>query len=178
MTDKLYFNGINARTGTYGLEPMTPADLARQILADQRHHAERLQALEAELRRHIGSEAKLLALVDLLVQSNLEALEGVVASPDAWAREVARKVLGVLLGNHDALPGEVRRRPRPHAFTSRLPAGTDPRRRWNARATGDRAGERQDHAGQAHRVPVPVVRRARAVVRRSRTAAPRGRVRM
>jgi hypothetical protein len=114
VTDKLYFNGINARTGTYGLEPMTPADLARQILADQRHHAERLQALEAELRRHIGSEAKLLALVDLLVQSNLDALEGVVASPDAWAREVARKVLGVLLGSHDALPGEV------DQFTHRL----------------------------------------------------------
>ncbi len=107
MTDRLYFNGINASTGAYGLEPVTPEDLGRRILTDQYDRVERLRALESELQQHILSEAKLLALIDLLVQSNLDALMGVVPSQAAWAEEVARKVLGVLLGNYEVLPGEL-----------------------------------------------------------------------
>lgn len=107
MTDRLYFNGINAATGTYGLKPMTPEDFARRIIADQYHMTERLRVLESELQRHIGSEAKLLALIDLLVQSNLDALTGVVNSQEAWAEGVAQKVLEVLLGSQGVLPGEV-----------------------------------------------------------------------
>ncbi len=135
MTDRLYFNGINASTGTYGLEPMTPVDLARHILADQYDSVERLHALESELRRHIGSEAKLLALIDLLVQSNLDALSGVVNSQDAWAEEIARKVLGILLGNHDVLPGEV------DQFTHRLRE----RPRETLRVVASMLSREQDH---------------------------------
>ncbi len=114
VTDRLYFNGINASTGAYGVEPMTPADLARRIITDQRYQFERLRTLESELQRYIGSEAKLLALIDLLVQSNLDALTGMFSSRDAWAEGVGRKVLGVLLGNQKALPGEL------DQFTHRL----------------------------------------------------------
>ena len=107
MTDRLYFNGIDATTGAYGLEPMTPADLARRIIVSQYQRSERLQTLESALQQHLGGEAKLLALVDLLVQSNLDALQDTVSSHNQWAEDVARKVLGVLLGNREALPGEI-----------------------------------------------------------------------
>lgn len=107
VTDRLYFNGINANTGAYGLGPMTPEDLARRIITDQHDRVARLRTLESELQRHISSEAKLLALIDLLVQSNLDALTGRLSSQDTWAEEVGRKILGVLLGNQEALPGEL-----------------------------------------------------------------------
>jgi hypothetical protein len=94
--ETLVFNGINGLTGTYGLPPMTDEELSALILGASR----RPDRAQGELERALGRDntAKIVRIVRLIAETNLEA----GLRDDAWRREwlhkLARELAELLLG--------------------------------------------------------------------------------
>ena len=107
MTDQLYFNGIRARTGTYGLSPMTPQSLTQHVLDALYEERTRMKALEEELRRRHDTDDKILQVVQLLVEDNLRACSDPACSVQAWVETLAERLAPLLFGRQGARPGDV-----------------------------------------------------------------------
>jgi hypothetical protein len=104
--EKLVFNGINGLTGTYGLPPMTGEELSAHILGASR----RPDREQRELQRALGHDntAKIVRIVRLLAETNLE--DGL--RDDAWRREWPHELAGelaeLLLGQEHIEPERLR----------------------------------------------------------------------
>ena len=66
MTDKLFFNGVNAISGCYGLAPMTVTDLAQHVLDGWSARSRQLSALRSDLDRRTANDHKIEDIVRFL----------------------------------------------------------------------------------------------------------------
>lgn len=93
MDEPLVFNGVNGATGDYGLSPMTSQDLADHISGSTTRGADVQQGLVSGR----GSAAQIAAIVRLLAESNVEAVERDEDWFDAWLDRLAATLAQTLL---------------------------------------------------------------------------------
>jgi hypothetical protein len=89
---ELVFNGIDGRTGSYGLQPMTVHQLAEHLLARDDQAAGQRQEATAALKS--DARAKILKIVRLLAESNLADARRDAGWQQAWLASLARELLG------------------------------------------------------------------------------------
>jgi hypothetical protein len=108
VTGKLFFNGINATSGQYGLSPMTVQELANHVLGDWIGTSQQLLDLRRDLARRTANESKVLAIVEFLVSDIVRLLSEIDDSIPDWYVEAARRMLAILVGDAGAVgPGDV-----------------------------------------------------------------------
>ena len=112
MTEKhLVFNGVNGRSGTYGLAPRTAEDLADHILHARDPEAKGQPDVQRwpDVQRRLQSDApqKISAIVRLLAENSLDPGERDAAWQREWLAELARTLAGSLLGDEYTSPGQV-----------------------------------------------------------------------
>jgi hypothetical protein len=103
LTQELYFNGVNGTTGTYGLAPLRVTALARRILEDQYATERRLRRLRQELSRQNDVSQKLLEIIQLLLNHDLELRTAGGNAPDGDIDVIAAQLLEVVWGEHGTL---------------------------------------------------------------------------
>jgi hypothetical protein len=103
--EPLVFNGINGLTGTYGLPPMTGEELSAHIL-DESRQPDRAQR---ELERTLGRDntAKIVRIVRLLAETNLEDGPRDDAWRSDWLHRMATELAELLLGQEHPEPGRL-----------------------------------------------------------------------
>lgn len=106
MVEKVYFNGINGKTGRYGLPPMSVTALADHILRDRIKLLKRLQNIELELNNKITNENKIVIIVDLLMRIVISLIDKNMPQ-EALLEGLAAKLMGILLEQNDILPGDI-----------------------------------------------------------------------
>ncbi len=106
MTQKLYFNGVNGATGSYGLPPMTVTALTDHILHNRIKLAQRLHNIELELNNKIANDNKIITIVDLLMRIMI-SLTSKNMPEDALLDALAARLMAVLLEKNDVLPGDI-----------------------------------------------------------------------
>lgn len=106
MTQKLYFNGVNGATGSYGMPPMSVTALTDHILHSRTQLAQRLHNIELELNNKIANENKIITIVDLLMRAMI-SLTGKNIPEDALLEGMAAKLMAVLLEKNEVLPGDI-----------------------------------------------------------------------
>jgi hypothetical protein len=94
--ETLVFNGINGLTGTYGLPPMTGEDLSAHILGA----SGRPDRDQRKLERALGGDntTKIVRIVRLLAETNLEDGQRDDAWRGEWLHRLAGELSGLLLG--------------------------------------------------------------------------------
>lgn len=100
VTDKLFFNGVNATTGQYGLRPMSAEALADHVLSGRYVAARQLQELQRSLIDRTLNEQKILDIVVCLVEDILALLPHPSREVRDWASAAADRILRILLGQY------------------------------------------------------------------------------
>jgi hypothetical protein len=108
-SSRLYFNGIDGTTGMYGLSPITVEDLSEHILAlhayavaSTRQQEQERALLEKMLQQQ--NVDKIVGIVRLLAESNMEDVPRETAWHQYWVRKLAQEIAALL-------PGEEYRQP-------------------------------------------------------------------
>jgi hypothetical protein len=104
--ETLVFNGINGLTGSYGLPPMTGEDLLAHILGASRQP----DRAQWELERALGRDntTKIVRIVRLLAETNLEDVRRDDAWRRKWLHKLAAELGELLLGQESAEPARLR----------------------------------------------------------------------
>jgi hypothetical protein len=99
VTAKLFFNGVNATSGQYGLAPMSIEDLANHVMADWAGTRQQRMQLRKTLERRVANEQKVQAIVEFLVTDIVRSLSENGGAAGDWYVEAARQLLTIILGD-------------------------------------------------------------------------------
>lgn len=112
---RVVFNGVNDRSGTYGLPPMTVGELEGHILGS----AGEPDGEQVQLRNRLKKETakRIEPLVRLLVESNLRAGDGTTVRGQDWLGRLAELLAEMLFeaeGDRQSQVGTIRTRLQSH----------------------------------------------------------------
>ncbi len=89
-SERLFFNGVNGVSGTYGLEPMTSQELVDRVRPTATPASAEWKGLEERLKR--DQARKIVALVRFLAESSFEDK----SRDDAWLEDWLSRLAGML----------------------------------------------------------------------------------
>jgi hypothetical protein len=107
VNQKLYFNGVNGTTGSYGLSPMSVTALTNHILHNRVKLLQRLYSIEQELNNKITNDDKIVTIVDLLMRMVI-SLTNKNMPEDILLEGLAAKLMSILLEKNDVHPGDIK----------------------------------------------------------------------
>jgi hypothetical protein len=103
VTVKLFFNGVNAASGRYGLAPMTAEDLAHHVLEDWAEAWQQRRHLRGDLERKVTNDRKILAIVKFLTTDVVRLLSENDTVAADWYVDAARRMLAILFDDGAAV---------------------------------------------------------------------------